>query len=40
MQTVGGFLCAIVEVVPRDQRKDLVPSWRATVLHNVAAFDV
>lgn len=40
MQTVADFLRAIVEVVPRDQRKDLVPSWRATVLDNIAGFDV
>lgn len=40
MQTVADSLRAIVEVVPRDQRKGLVPSWRATVLENLAGFDV
>lgn len=37
---MADFLRAMVEVVPRDQRKDLVPSWRATVLENIARFDV
>ncbi|KAI1414052.1 phosphotransferase enzyme family-domain-containing protein [Hypoxylon sp. FL1857] len=40
MQRVADFLRAIVEVSPRDQRKELVPSWRATVLENIARFDV
>ncbi|KAG9228199.1 phosphotransferase enzyme family-domain-containing protein [Amylocarpus encephaloides] len=39
MQKVADFLRAIVEVAPRDQRKDLVPNWRATVLENIARFD-
>ena len=38
MQNVVDFVRAIVEVSPRDQRKDLVPSWRATALENVARF--
>ncbi|KAI0837592.1 hypothetical protein F5Y06DRAFT_287790 [Hypoxylon sp. FL0890] len=40
MQYVANFLRAIVEVSPRDQRKELVPSWRATVLENIARFGV
>ncbi|KAH8812454.1 kinase-like domain-containing protein [Xylogone sp. PMI_703] len=40
MQKVADFLRAIVEVAPRDQRKDLVPSWRATVLENIARFNI
>jgi hypothetical protein len=39
MQKVADFLRAIVEVAPRDQRKDLVPNWKATVLENIARFD-
>ncbi|KAK3349257.1 hypothetical protein B0T25DRAFT_569905 [Lasiosphaeria hispida] len=38
MQDVADFLRAIVEVVPRDQRKELVPKWKETVLENVARF--
>ena len=40
MQTVADFLRAIVEVVPRDQRRDLVPSWKAIMLDKIASFDV
>ena len=40
MQDVVDFVRAIVEVSPRDQRKDLVPSWRAMALENVARFGV
>ena len=40
MQDVVDFVRAIVEVSPRDQRKDLVPSWRAAALENVARFGV
>jgi aminoglycoside phosphotransferase (APT) family kinase protein len=40
MQKVADFLRAIVEVAPRDQRKDLVPSWRSIMLENIARFDV
>jgi hypothetical protein len=40
MQDVADFLRAIVEVVPRDQRKELVPKWRETVLENVARFGI
>ena len=40
MQKVADFLRAIVEVAPRDQRKDLVPNWRAVMLENVAFFGV
>ena len=40
MQKVADFVRAIVEVAPRDQRKDLVPIWKATVLENIACFDV
>lgn len=39
MQKVADFLRAITEVAPRDQRKDLVPGWKATVLENIACFD-
>ena len=38
MQNVVDFVRAIIEVLPRDQRKDLVPSWRATALENMARF--
>ena len=38
MENVVDFLRAIVEVSPRDQRKDLVPGWRAAALENVARF--
>ncbi|MCJ1371958.1 hypothetical protein MMC20_003178 [Loxospora ochrophaea] len=40
MQTVADFLRAIIEVVPREQRRELVPSWRATVLEHLARFGV
>ena len=40
MQKVADYLRAITEVVPRDQKKDLVPNWRAALLENVARFDV
>ena len=36
MQAVADFLRALVEVVPRDQKKNLVPSWRATPLETIA----
>ncbi|XMA20796.1 hypothetical protein WAI453_013587 [Rhynchosporium graminicola] len=40
MQKVADFLRAIVEVSPREQRADLVQSWKATMLENIAHFDV
>ncbi|KAI0149738.1 phosphotransferase enzyme family-domain-containing protein [Hypoxylon sp. NC0597] len=40
MQRVTDHVRAIVEVSPRDQRKELVPSWRATALQNIALFGV
>jgi hypothetical protein len=39
MQKVTHFLRGIVEVAPRDQRGELVQSWRATLLENAARFD-
>ena len=36
MQMVVDFLRAITVVVPRGQRKHLVPNWRATMLENMA----
>jgi hypothetical protein len=39
MQTVANYLRAITEVVPRDQRKDLVVDWKAVVLSNIVRFE-
>lgn len=39
MQTVTDFLRAITEVAPRDQRKEFLPLWRATILENIARFN-
>ncbi|KAI1390356.1 phosphotransferase enzyme family-domain-containing protein [Hypoxylon trugodes] len=36
MQNVVNYVRAIVEVSPRDQRKELVAGWRATALDNIA----
>ncbi|OTA84799.1 hypothetical protein M434DRAFT_400351 [Hypoxylon sp. CO27-5] len=40
LQRVVDYVRAIVEVSPRDQRKELVPSWRAMALENIAHFGV
>jgi hypothetical protein len=40
MQTVADYLRAIVEVSPRGQRQDLVPSWKEKVVQNLEVFGV
>ena len=40
MQNVADFVRAIGEVSLRNQRRDLVASWRATALENIARFGV
>ena len=40
MQNVADYLRAIVKVVPRDQRQEFLPSWRQTLMENLASFGV